>query len=228
MGPEPSVAAPGLRTPAPAEPSGPAEAPVAAADGSAELWRFTTLVTGGPGPLIGANGYYELAIADDRATVRKIGVRGTPRLAEDRVMEGSGELVLAETPAWPAAWSGTVTVTLADARSKQRMTLSLAVIGDELHGTWLHPEERGAEGKIGRAWGLLAGARGAGEPLELVDGERAPCSVCNDAFFVCEGAGAGSCNSSNLAIDACARRLRDARKRAAEVPRGCGDWMRKG
>lgn len=232
--PEPPLARPGATSPAaPAEPDGPAEAPApapapVAPAASAEIWRFTTLVTGGPEPLIGANGYYELVLDGERVTVRKVGVRGTPRLPADRVMEGSGKLALAETPAWPLAWSGTVTVTLADAKSKQRLTLSLAGIGDQLHGTWLHPEDRGGEGKIGRAWGLLEGVRGAGEPLDLVDGERAPCAICHQAFFVCEGAGSGACNSSNAAIAACDRRLRDARKRAAEVPRGCGDWMRKG
>jgi hypothetical protein len=225
----PSVADEPASPTRPIEPAEPTEAPVASSQAEArEVWRFTTLVTGGPEPLIGANGYYELVLEGDEVTIRKVGVRGTPQLPAERVMEGSGKLALTEAPAWPAAWSGTITVTLADAKSKQRMSLSLAVIGDALHGTWVHPDEKSEAGKIGRAWGLLEGVRGAGEPLNLVDGERAPCSICHQAFFVCEGMGSGACNSSNAAIAACDRRLRVARKQSATVPLGCGDWMRKG
>ena len=225
------VAPAGDLAPAPVEPAEPGEAPptaqVAPAQaGSPEIWRFTTLVTGGPETLVGANGYYEIVLDGDKATVRKVGVRGTPQLPAERVAEGSGTLTLAADPAWPAARSGTLTITLVEPKAKQQMALSFWVLGDQMHGTWFHPDARGE--KFARAWGLLEGMRERGEPLALVDGERAPCQACTYAFFNCEGSGPGSCNQSNVAIDECNSRLRTAKKKSAEVPRGCGDWMHKG
>lgn len=219
----PATAAPPAATSPASPPATPAAEPPAPAP-SPEVWRFTTLVTGGPASLVGANGYYELELDGDQATVRKVGERGTPELPPARVMTGTGRLALTDDARWPAARVGTVAVVLASATTKVPITLSVWVMGDELHGTWVHPGRKG-EAKLGRAWGLLQGARGRGAPSELTDGERAPCEVCHRAFFVCEGMGTGACNSSNVAIDRCDARLAAARERAAEVPRGCGDWM---
>lgn len=194
---------------------------------SGDIWRFTTLVTEGPKGLIGANGYYELVLDGDKATVRKIGVRGTPQLPAERVMEGSGTLVLAQEPSWPAARSGTVTVTLASAKAKTPISLTVWVLDDRLYGWWTQPSGKADAGETGRALGLLQGVRGRGEPVDLVDGEQAPCAVCYQAFFRCEGAGLGACNSSNTAIDACEQRMRSAKKRATALPLGCGDRMKK-
>ncbi|MCH9688678.1 MAG: hypothetical protein K0V04_45020 [Deltaproteobacteria bacterium] len=54
----------------------PASSPSAAEAEPAIAWRLTTVVTGGPQPLVGANGYYELVLEGERATLRKVGVRG--------------------------------------------------------------------------------------------------------------------------------------------------------
>jgi hypothetical protein len=198
----------------------PSSEPVQAEPG--EVWRFTTLVTGGPEPLVGANGYYELVLDGEAVVVRKVGERGTPVFSPERVMQGTGVLALTEDPAWPSARTGEVTVTLTNASSKITMGLSVWVMGDELHGVWTHPHAA-SEALMGRAWGLLQGTRGRGEPAELVDGKRAPCSVCVEAFWNCEGMGSDACNSGNLEREACARQMKAARKKSAEVPRGCGE-----
>ncbi len=202
-----------VETPPPVEP--------ASSEPREEIWRFTTLVTGGPESLIGANGYYELVLVGDQASVRKTGERGTPQLPAERVMEGSGPLALVEDPMWPSARSGTLTVTLANESSKIRMSLSVWLLGDELHGSWIHPDNKLEEWMIGRAWGLLEGKRDSA-PTQLDDGERTPCWICNEAYWNCEGAGTGGCNSSNSAIDECDERVGAAKNGSADVPRGCG------
>ncbi len=136
--------------------------------------------------------------------------------------------MLEDDPAWHGARTGSVMVTLARGERSRRISLQLWTMGDELHGVWVHPDGKAEAWMMGRAWGLLSGTRGLGEPVPLVDGEAAPCMVCTEAFYTCGGQGPESCNSSMMAIDACAERLARARRASAPVPRGCGDWMSDG
>lgn len=206
-------------TTTPAQAIEPADAP---AEAPAEpTWRLTTLVTGGPESLIGANGYYELSLDGERATLRKVGEAGTPRYEAGAVLEGSGTLSLAADPAWPSAMSGTLSVILQRGDVRRPITLRVRVLGDEMDGTWSFPSGPGGP-PVGRAWGLIAGVRGRGEPIVLTDGDRAACDVCVEAYYNCGGMGVGGCNSSEVAADECDARMAKARRSSsAEPPRGC-------
>lgn len=206
--------------------SEPAETPPEDPAATVEVWRFTTLVTGGPESLIGANGYYELHRDGEQVTVRKVGQRGTPSFAPEKVSEGTGTLALAADPEWPEAERGSVSVTLQNGGKGRALELELWLLDDELHGSWVEPhKKKTSKPTIGRAWGLLQGELGAGEPLTVKNGERTPCRYCSRAFYNCEGMGEGGCNSSDEGITQCSARMERAQKTKRPVPRGCGDWM---
>jgi predicted dienelactone hydrolase len=79
-------------------------------------------------------------------TVRKVGQRGTPRFADELVLEGSSTLALAPDRAWPRARSGTVVVTLASRTAKHELALDLWFSEDELHARAPAPLVPGAGG----------------------------------------------------------------------------------
>ena len=210
-----AIEAPSVAPASPAQASEPAEAP------AGTTWRLTTLVTGGPEPLVGANGYYELALDGERATLRKVGEAGTPRYEAGAVLEGSGTLSLSVDPAWPSAKAGTLSVTLQRGDVRRPITLRVRILGDAMEGTWSFPAGPD-DPPVGRAWGLIAGMRGSGDPITLTNGDEAACDVCVAAYYNCEGMGVGACNSSAIATDECDARMSKARRSSsAEPPRGC-------
>ena len=88
-------------------------------------------------------------------------------------------------------------------------------------GTWSFPAGPD-DPPVGRAWGLIAGMRGSGDPITLTNGDEAACDVCVAAYYNCEGMGVGACNSSAIATDECDARMSKARRSSsAEPPRGC-------
>lgn len=205
--------------PEPAEPS-PVEPPVDAP--SVERWRFTTLVTGGPEPLIGSNGFYELELEleGDRVALRKVGQTGTPSFAASEVLSGAGTAQPIASEVWPGAERRTLAITLGSGEAARELGLDLWRIGDELHGVWWFPDPK-AE-KLGRAWGLVVGRREFGDPIELRNGDDAACMTCVQAVWNCDGVSfEPACNSANQAASACERRLAKARANNDPLPRGC-------
>jgi hypothetical protein len=197
-----------------------------------EIWRLTSLVTGGAEgfeKLLGANGFYELEIVGDTATLRKVGQKGTPRFPDAEILTGSATLAIASNTEWPAATRHTLEVDLSDLSGKgktRRIALDLWFLGDEVHGTFAVPND-GHEGKVGDSWGLVQGRRGAGEPLVIENGANTPCMVCVRAFFNCDSGffDEVACNSADSSRYECEQKLARARAAAAEIPRGCGDYF---
>jgi hypothetical protein len=195
-----------------------------------ETWRFTSLVTGGAEGfenLVRANGFYELEIVGDTATVRKVGQKGTPRFPDAEILGGSATLVSSSNAAWPAGKRQTLDVELSGTGKKpRRIALDLWFVGDEVHGTFASPNDD-HEGKVGDSWGLVQGRRGLGEPLVLENGANTPCMVCARAFYNCESGffDAPRCNSAESSWSECDHELERARNSAAELPRGCGDYF---
>jgi hypothetical protein len=227
---EPSVAIDDASPPAPdvipveQEPT-PVEAPPA----DVQTWRFTTLVTGGTEAfdrLIGTNGYYELVVEGEQATVRKVGQKGTPVFADEEIQTGMGTLVSAANSEWPAAARWTLEVELASGGTdeKRPLVFDLWFFADELHGSWAAPNSKD-DAHVGDTWGLVQGRRDAGEPLEIRDGAHAPCMICARAFWNCDGLSFDepACNSAEMSWSKCEARLEKALEGAAEVPRGCDD-----
>ena len=215
--------APAAAPPSPAPSVAPVATWAAPSPSDPVVWRFSTLTTGGPVPLSRDNGYYELTLEGDRAVVTKVGHGDTPLFGRDKVLTGSAAFVTEPAPQWPAASAATVSAVLEGDGVSQAMQFHFWWLEGELHGTWAVPDPSGE--RIGLTWGLLAGRRNAGEPLELRNGESAPCSVCTDAFFTCEGMGSEGCNSGAISLADCEERMDAARAEAKPVPRGCGDWM---
>jgi hypothetical protein len=195
----------------------------------APTWRFTTLVTGGTEAferMIGTNGYYELVLEGETATVRKVGQKGTPVFADDEIQTGVGVLVTATNSEWPAAERRTLDVELSDGKTHRHLVFDLWFFDDEIHGTWAAPNLQD-DAHVGDTWGLVQGRRDAGDPLEVSNGASAPCMVCARAFWNCEGRSFDepACNSAATSWSKCEARLEKARKSPAELPRGCDDWM---
>lgn len=207
----------------------PAPAPEQPTPTAAQIWRFTSLVTGaaqGFDNLLGANGYYELELAGDTATLRKIGQKGTPRLPDAEILVGTATLGNADNKQWPAATRRTLDVELTGKGSTRRLVLDLWFVADELHGTWAAPNDKHTdENKIGDSWGLVQGREGAGEPLVLDNGANTPCMICARAFFNCDTGffDEPGCNAADSSWSACEKKLERARAAGAELPRGCGD-----
>jgi hypothetical protein len=192
-------------------------------------WQFTSLVTGGAEGfenLIGANGFYELELVGDSATLRKVGQKGTPRLPDAEILSGSATLVLASNAQWPSATRHALDIELSGNGKTRRLALDLWFLGDEVHGTWVSPSDK-HEGKAGDSWGLVQGRRGTGEPLVLENGANTPCMVCSQAFFNCDSGffDAPACNSADTSRSECEQKLERARNANAELPRGCGDYF---
>ncbi|MFV8751026.1 hypothetical protein ACNOYE_10815 [Nannocystaceae bacterium ST9] len=206
------------------EPTREPEPEPAPATAPAQRWRFTTLVTGGPEPLIGSNGYYELELDGEQATLRKVGQTGTPSFAAAEVLSGAGTAKPGEVDAWPSATRRSLAITLAGGEAERELELDLWLIGDELHGVWWFPDPKAET--LGRAWGLVVGAREFGDPIELHGGDDAACMTCVQAFWNCEGMSfEPTCNSANQATSECDDRMAEARAAGRPIPRGCGDWM---
>jgi hypothetical protein len=194
-----------------------------------QTWRFTSLVTGGAEGfenLLGANGYYELEITGDTATLRKVGQKGTPRLPDAEILTGTATLVNADNAQWPAATRRTLDVELSGNGSKRRLVFDLWFVADELHGTFAAPNDK-HEGKVGDSWGLVQGRPGAGEPLVLDNGASTPCMVCARAFFNCDSGlfDEPGCNAADASWSECDQKLERARSTKAALPRGCGDYF---
>lgn len=194
-----------------------------------ETWQFTSLVTGaaeGFENLMHANGFYELEVVGDTATLRKVGQKGTPRLPDAEILSGSATLVLASNAQWPSATRKALDIELSGNGKTRRLALDLWFLGDEVHGTWVAPSNK-HEGKAGDSWGLVLGRRGTGEPLVLENGANTPCMVCARAFFSCESGffDEPACNSAESSWSECEQKLERARNAKAELPRGCGDYF---
>jgi hypothetical protein len=195
-----------------------------------QRWQFTTLVTGAApthDALIGANGFYELEIDGETATIRKIGQTGTPQLPADKQLTGTGTLREANNAEWPSAQRWTLEVELANDNTARRvLVFDLWFFADELHGTWAAPNEHD-DSRVGSTWGLVQGLQRSGDPLELTRGDDAACMVCVRAFWNCDGSSfeEPACNSADSARTDCDERLEQARTRGDELPRGCGDFM---
>jgi hypothetical protein len=194
-----------------------------------QIWRFTSLVTGaaeGFENLIHANGYYELELDGDAATLRKVGQKGTPRLPDAEILVGKGTLVNAGNEQWPAATRRTLDIELTGNGTTRRLVFDLWFVNNELHGTWAAPNDK-REGRIGDSWGLVQGQPGAGEPLVLDNGANTPCMVCVRAFYNCDTGlfDAPGCNSADSSWSECDETLERARAAGAELPRGCGDYF---
>jgi hypothetical protein len=202
--------------PATAETPAPATTP----EPVGERWTFTTLVSGGPAALVGANGYYELIVDGEQVRVRKIGERGTPQFDEAHVLEGTGTLTLASDPLWPGVKEGSLSLKLTNASTERTIDLQLWFLGTELHGNWTFGTGSANPGNVR---GLLAGERDGTAGRDVLNGNGSPCWVCVQAFWDCEGMGVGACNSSNLAVEACDERVAKARAKGKALPRGCGE-----
>jgi hypothetical protein len=194
-----------------------------------QTWRFTSLVTGaaeGFENLLGANGFYELEIEGDAATLRKVGQKGTPRLPDAEILSGSGTLVNAGNEQWPAATRRSLDIELSGNGSTRRLVLDLWFVANELHGTWAAPNDK-REGKVGDSWGLVQGRPELGEPIILENGANTPCMVCARAFFNCDTGlfDEPGCNAADASWSACEQKLERARASGSELPRGCGDYF---
>lgn len=194
-----------------------------------QTWRFTSLVTGGAEGfenLIGANGYYELELDGDAATLRKVGQKGTPRLPDAEILTGSATLVTADNSQWPAATRRSLDVQISGNGSTRRLVFDLWFVANELHGTWAARSDK-HEGKVGDSWGLVQGQPGVGDPIVLGNGASTPCMVCARAFFNCDTGffDEPGCNAADSSWSACDEKLEHARTTGSELPRGCGDYM---
>jgi hypothetical protein len=214
--------------PEPVEPVAPVEPASAPAP---ERWRVTTLVTGATEAyesLIGANGYYELSISGDTATVVRVGQTGTAQLGEAKRSTGTGTLIEADNREWPSARRRTLELELVAPEDRRRLRFDLWFFADEIHGSWAAPNPKDTS-RVGNSWGLVAGQKLIDDapPRELKNGADAPCMVCVRAFWNCEGTGfeGPACNSANMAWDRCADQVAKAQAGGGEVPRGCGDYM---